>query len=410
MFSLHSLAAVNIVIGVDFLSKAIIIVCALLLLIAFFVGFTKGFRKIGWKGAACVIALDLTIGVRAILKQHGLVVNTSVMQQFGEDKRAWTAILVLLAAVALVSVIYGILTKTMRPYSKWVTSNPIYLDKGWEYEDDTAEVRGEIQQRLIWKNATAPNMFGRIVGGLVSMLNMTAWIFAVLSVGLIAIGKVPSLAEVGALKSFLAQPEMKVMYAFVSENGPDFLCIFLIFSITLLGTKHGFTYSIFDFVKTFGGFLCVVLACFIPFSNWVAEGGFLSMLAPVISTFSGWIAAIPVVGTLPGVADIVGKVILAIILMVAGLLIIWLVKILLAKLVLAIESKKGVRTTDGVFGSILYFILSIFICIIICSIFYACEYYGWYDVSVFFEGESFVGHLYSLCKTFVGPLFSMFSF
>ncbi|MBO4940159.1 MAG: hypothetical protein J6D30_03970 [Clostridia bacterium] len=69
MIPLHSIAATNI----EIVSNAMLIVSIVLLVLAFMVGFGKGFRKVGWRGVACLWALDIFIVVRWILKKINLV-------------------------------------------------------------------------------------------------------------------------------------------------------------------------------------------------------------------------------------------------------------------------------------------------------------------------------------------------
>ena len=200
MIPLHSILAMN----MELIANGVLVSSIVLLVLSFMVGFGKGFRRIGWKGVACLWALDIFIFVRWLLKKINLVIDTQALQQYGEDPRSWTAVIVLFFSVAVMLVLYALLTKIFRPSSKWVTSNPTYLQDGLEFEDDSSEITGEVQSRLVWRNAGAPTIWGRLAGGLLCALNMTAVLLAVLSVAFLVAGKVPALAEMEMVKEFFA--------------------------------------------------------------------------------------------------------------------------------------------------------------------------------------------------------------
>lgn len=400
MIPLHSIAATNI----EIVSNAMLIVSIVLLVLAFMVGFGKGFRKVGWRGVACLWALDIFIVVRWILKKINLVFDTSALQQYGEDKRAWTAVIVLLISVVVVLVLYAVCTKIFRPRSKWVTSNPTYLQDGLEFEDDSGEVMGEVQSRLVWKNGGTPTIWGRVIGGLLCALNMLSVLFGIFAVFFLVIGKVPALAEMDVVKAFFAVQGVPTIYEHFCTFGPDYLCICVMFLVAHKGYTHGFFYSLFDLFKMLGGIVFTVLAFYIPFSPLMAEGGMLAFLTPYVTMLGGWVEAVPFVGTLPGAVDIVGKVLLGVVLCVVFLLALWLIKVLLRKATLFVEKYKAMRMIDGILGTVLYFVLGIIVCAGIWAVFYICSHYGWFDFSGFFQFDTFAGRLYRLCETIIKPL------
>lgn len=396
MIPLHSIAAAN----VEAIANGLWIGCLVFLGLAFVIGFGKGFRKIGWKGIACLSALGIFVLARYVLTQYNYVIDTSNIP-YGDDYQAWTNVIVLCEAIAIVLVLYGFCELLFRPHSKWVTTNPTYLQDGLEYEDDSGEVLGQVQSRLVWRNAGTPTIWGRLAGGLLGALNMAAVLFACLSVAFLVIGKVPAIAETESVAAFLKVESIQLFYLYVRAFGMDYLCIGIIFLIANKGYHHGLLYSIFDILTALGGVIVLIVSFYIPFSPFVAEDGALAALLPYVETLGGWVSAIPLIGTLEGAVNIVGRIVMGIILCVVLGIAMWLIKLLLRKLVVGIEVCGFIKTIDGALGMVLYFAIGVLVCVALVAVCYICTHYAWFDFTGFFETDTFADCLYRLCQAIV---------
>lgn len=402
MIPLHSIAASE----VELVANGLWVVCSVLLVLAFMVGFGKGFRKIGWKGVACLSALGIFVLARYVLNQYNYAIDTREMP-YGEDYQAWTAVIVMFETVAIALVLYGLCTSLFRPRSKWVTSNPTYLKDGLEYEDDSGEVLGETRSRLIWKNAGTPTIWGRLAGGVLAAVNMAAVLFALISVAFLVL-KVPYIAEMESVAAFMGVESIQFFSPYVYTYGADYLCVSILFLVANKGYRRGFLYSIFSVLKVLGGLLVLAVSFYLPFSPFVAEDGMLAVLLPYVEMLGGWVTAIPFVGTMEGAVDIVGRVLMGVVLCVALGLAVWLLKVLLRKAVLGMEACGWLKTVDGALGTVLYFALGAVVCIALVAVCYVCTHYAWFDFTGFFEADTFADCLYRLCKTILPTYLPVF--
>ena len=402
MVPVYSLLAVN----MQQVEKAVLLLCATILLIAFFVGFKRGFRQVGWKGVLCLTSFELFLLLDGALKEKGLILKG--MSNFGISGEAMTSLIVACVCCLLFMSVYALCWVTFRPKYKWVTTNPTYSENEFEYEDDSLEYEtGERQRRIIWKNAGTPTVFGRYIGAIVCALNIFSIMLFVACSLLLLLGNT-SLMQNETVFAFLHQGFISQLYEYASVNGMDYIFICILLTIAHKGYENGLVASLFNFFTSMGTLLVAGVAFYLPFLPTVREN---ATLAGVFGIVDGLVAKIPLIGSMlesnPSVGQSISNVLVGLVLFAIFSVLLSFLKNVLRKSGKAIRQNKSMRRMDGLLSAILYFILGIVVCILIWGVVYALvTLLG--DKNIlnmsFMDDTKFVNAFYGLAEKFLAPL------
>ena len=402
MIPVYSLLAINI----EQVEKAVLVVCAAILLVAFFVGFKRGFRLVGWKGILCLTAIELFVLLDGVLKEKGLIFKGA--EQLGISGEAVTSLIVAGVAILVLMSVYALCWVSFRPKYKWVTKNPIYNENEFEYEDDAAEYEtGEKQRRIVWKNAGTPTIYGRYIGALVCMLNIFSIILFVLCLAFIILGNT-SLAQNEIVFAFLNQGFISKLYDYAFANGIDYIFICILVWISYKGYEKGLLASLFTFLSYLGTVLVAVIAFYVPFMPGIREN---ALLAGIFGMIDGLIGKLPVIGEmLAGNAELlqtISNVFVGVILFAVLYLVMSFVKNLIKTSGKAVRKSPSMRRVDGVLATLVYFILGVLICIavwcVLCAGLQMLGDKGFIDLS-FMENAKFVNAFYDLAEKLIAPI------
>ena len=343
--------------------QGIMIGVAVVLLCAFLYGFKMGAKQVGWKGLSGFVALLLYVLAATFLSK------TVAMPTIGGiDGAVAVNLLFALASIVIVLIVYGILTKLFRPAYVWVTKNPVFRSGPYEYEDDSAEYdTGEVQRRLVWKNAGIPTIYGRFMGAIVCMLNVAAVLALILSVAVTAL-KASSFGQTEAVVAILEDATLKPVADYIAAYGMDFVLISIIFAVACAGYKYGFFKSMFLFFDSLGKFVAIGVAVAVPFllGQSPAIASVINMVKEPILQMTATNEMLKNIIT-EQVATIVGQTAFAIVLFVVLLIVVKVLKEIfrsLAKTVKRNEQTLG----NGILGCVLYILLGIAVCVGICAL------------------------------------------
>ena len=264
MISLHSILATGLV---DKLPMFILVGAAILITIAFSMGFVKGFRKVSWGGMiwATTAALLTIVGLAAEAtgsRTRQLIVTMAVV----------------LIYVAATMIAYGILAYFIRPKMKWIKDNvngdTSLAEYGLEFEPEYVDYDGEDDPRPYGKRLhktgyNPPNLFGRLLGGVACALNMGLLLWSVLSIVLLGI-HVTSLSNM-VIGGILNDNTMAKLLDLAKKYVLDWLSIGLSIAGARAGYKKGLMNSLRGFIVSIGSLALVVLCFYLPFSKYATQ-------------------------------------------------------------------------------------------------------------------------------------------
>ena len=160
MFSLHSIMASDLA---SKLPTIIGIAAGALLVVAFIVGFAKGFRKVGWDGLIWATAAGLFTYVGLLIEPTG-----------GPARKFGIILAFAVGYIVAALIVYGLLAHFLRPRMRWVKDNvngdTSLAEYGLEFEPEYLDYDGEDDPRPYGKRLhktgyNPPKFMGRLLGG-----------------------------------------------------------------------------------------------------------------------------------------------------------------------------------------------------------------------------------------------------
>ena len=376
-------------------SKLFILGCAIILLAAFFLGFIKGFRLIGWQGIVSLGAFELFCYLDNTLKERNLGITIPDNKYITGD--GLTSVLLVLGCVLLMLILFGLSSKLFRPYYKWIIRTPIQTNPYVEYDNKP-------NRELVWKNIGPPTIFGRFVGACVCTANIFSILLFFVCAMMIVVGNTP-LANRSLVAIFLMDPKMEIIFEYACTSGLDYILICLLVMIACTGFKKGLIVSIYNFISTFGGTLAGLLAFFLPFSPFKTH----KLIAGLTKLSEKILSKIPKVNDMlngfENVKTTVGQIIAGIILLIIFFAILYVIRLGVGKLANTIRRNKAFTTLDGLIATGLYLFIGVAVCIIICVALSILQRFNIMDCNFLAEG-TFVKILYDLVEQFVKPILS----
>ncbi len=397
--------------SIDIMEKLPLIVAAVaaaVLLITFFVGFFKGFRRVSWSGLVWLFAGTAYFLVESFLVETNPVFALLEGMELGAEITAFGASFVLALACILVSLLlYGVFSLLFRPRVKRVRrSGDLFNsdENGIEYDDEEVDYDDYENYRsttiLVRKGYGKPTVFGRIFGGLICAINAATVLFIVLAVALFFMGGT-SLRDT-TFAALYEQEIIVLLTDYVFAYGLDFLMIGVIVKLACKGYQNGFVSSVRSLFGTVGGLAALVLGFWLPFSAFalpLEEGG-VEMLNAYVVRCEG---AATAMGLPIDFAPIVGKILAGLILFVFLMLVVWLIGFLLRSLAEGIEGVGFFRVIDGALACVTYLLIGVAVCILIWAVWYALGSYGIFNVDKLFTGECLSKKLYDACGVYIQP-------
>lgn len=389
-------------------------IVATALLIAFFIGFYKGYRRVSWGGLVWVVAsagfflLEYFLGAINPLKPIMATIFTD------EATVAFLASFALALACILVALLLqGVCSLLFRPRVKCVNreGDRFTMDEnGIEYDDEDKDYDDYEDYRsrkmLVRKGFGRPSLFGRFLGGLICVINVAAVCVTVLAIALFVVCVTP-------LKDGLLAPVFEIEFMqFVQQYAFTYAFDFLMIGFILRTARHGFEKGFMESVRVLvvgvGRIVGIGFAFYLPFSSLILpvdQGG----IEIVHSYVFRCIDATLMMGLPETIAPIVGQILAGVLLFVLVLLVFALLNFILKTLAEGIEGVGFFRVIDGTLACVVYTVVGVAICAIVCSVLYAIGAYGIFDVNVLFVGDSLAGKMFNLGKVYIQPALDNFN-
>ncbi len=339
---------------------------AVILLIAFSMGFVKGFRRVRWGGLIwfSVSILFIVFGYIPALRE--------MVSGWGTIGVVGVALVCVLAMLAL----YGVLAHFLRPRMRWVKdvrSDTSLAEYGLEFEPEYLDYDGENDYapygKILHKTGYGtPSFFGRLMGGLTCMINSTMVFLSLVSFALVIVGTT-KLSE-GYLGSVLTAPFIKMFFQDSMHYAMDVLALGLIIIMARKGYDKGFLSSLRSLIVVGGGVVAVVFCMYIPFTIYAfATDGFFYFVAQLVSRAEQAFYYYGVMGL------IIARILAGIILSIFAIIAFVLINIFLKKCCHMVEKTGPTRVIDGCLAAVLYAVIGVLLCFAIWVLFGMLDYF-----------------------------------
>lgn len=392
MISLHSILATALV---DKLPTFILVGAAILITIAFSMGFVKGFRRVSWGGLIWATAAVLLTVVGLAAEPTGTPTHQLIV-----------IMAVVLIYVAVTMIAYGILAYFVRPKVKWIKDNvngdTSLAEYGLEFEPEYADYDGEDDEkpygkRLHKTGCNPPNLFGRLLGGVACALNMGLLVWACLSFGLLCI-QATGLSEM-VIGGILLDEKIAKLLEFAKKYVLDWLSIGLIIAVARVGYKKGLINSLRGFIVSTGSLALVVVCFYLPFSKFATQDeGLLHFLVLFMARCAKVVSKAPF-------ADIVAKLFAGACLAVIAGLVMFGVNLLLKKCCKLVSANASSRKVDQLLSCALYMVIGAFTVICAWMVLALVNHFELFRIhEILFEDAKISNVLFNFAKGLVKDL------
>ena len=378
MISLHSmLAAANgsESTGGNLLVAVAIIAAVALVVIAFFVGFKKGIRRIGWKGFTWVLSGGLFLVLKKVLAKDGDAIMTIV-----------TA--VICAVVGMV--LYNVCSWVFRPKMKWSRlKNFERRNKATDldYEADYSEYDSMVARDYVAINqGMKPGFLERVLGGVGCIFNLFVVIIAI---------ALAALTFVNMSQIDLGLGDMNKYFGM----GTDFVVIGFMIVLGCVGFERGFFCGLRWIFVTFGSLIALGGAAAVVF----LFGDKVAVLGDLAKTIGDFFVGTP----LESMGDLLSKVILSAVLFIPMLIVIALLNYILGALARGIRGTQPTRLVDGLIGTIIMIVIAVVLSVVIVEVCYVLQVKNIFftQVESYLEGFTSLGKaILGVCKDMIHPM------
>ena len=324
---------------------------ALIVIIAFCVGFSKGFTRLSWGALIWTGACALFFVLEKKFHASNPVLKMGLMNKFDPLVRDFASTL----SIALVSVlaavaVFGLLALLARPKRKRrKTVVRYYEDDEDEDIDDEDYDEDEMPRRM--KNGAIvekkPCTFNRILGGIVCIFNAALAIAAAACILLVIFEVTP--LKTGALKNVFDSAAVAKTWKYIHTYTLDFVMIGIVAAMGYGGYKTGVLRGFRSVFLTVGYIAAIGVAFWLPFSKFAVEKEWLSF----VGKLSGYFERLILKGLPEAVAPVLGKVACGLVLCVGFCIAVAIVGLLLKLIQKAVAQVAVLRFIDGVLSTLL---------------------------------------------------------
>lgn len=383
--------------------------CVAIILIAFFRGFAKGFRKIGWWGLVWIGA-----GVAFFVLAEKFGVNNPVKNLLSGQTEAIASLganlALALGCVLLALVLYGLATLLFRPKTKLVAKHGdrYFKDEnGIEYDDETEDYDDYLEyqsEEILVKKGYYPSFLGRLFGGLVGAINVISVLVAIFAVALLIIDCTPLKDFVSALYALELNSVnvMEFAMVYVSDYALDFIFIGVVIAVACKGRDKGFLESLRFLVVKLGGWVIGIGAFVLPFSQFAQAEGGVYLFSEVVAKCVEFSESLSLSGA---IADIVGKLFAGLLTFAVSMIAIALLNFLLKTLSSIVDGIGLFRTLDKSLSCVAYVVIGAVVCALVWAGLYLLNFYGLLNTSAFFSANATISTgLFEAFDEYLKPL------
>ncbi len=376
------------------LPQLVVIVCAVILMLAFFVGFAKGFKQVSWCWLPCLAGFVGFMFAMKLLKEKNLAFKGLSIP--GMSEMAMTTLVVAFGCLLVAMVLYGFFSAVFRPRSVWVKKDKKQFRK--EQKSGTGDGN---PKKLVWKNLAPPTFYGRFWGAVLCVVNTAVALAIVLSCGLLLINAVDSLKV-----KFADVMNVKIMHLalqYANKYALDFLTLCIPFFIACYGYKCGLAGSLRTIVMKAGGALVIVLAFGLPFMSEAIPAK-INVVGKLINRCAALLGKVP-----DFVKPLAAKLLAGVVLLLILGILLALTNYFIDRYYKMLKNAKLIRVIDSSVSCLIYFGIGVMASIGLWAALYAVEAFGFVNISSMVGEDTMLAkELLGFVKTFMDPKLARF--
>ena len=373
-----------------YLPMATVCFCAVVLFVALCIGVKKGARRVSWSGFVW-----LTAGGGFLLAEKFLLdklpLENLFSKWFADDSVVAFACSFALAlgCILLALLLYGICTLLYRPKTKWQAKTDDIFTKdeyGIEYDDDYIDYDDyedyNSRKVLVRKGYGKPSATGRLLGGVICVVNTAMVLLTVLAVAVFILSA--TRLKTGVLAKMYTVPALIKFEDLASKYALDFALIGIIVCMACVGRRKGMLTTVRGLLLGVGLPAAVAIGFYLPFSRFSNQDG-VSVLYGLVSRSTG---AFERLGASEKVASISAKILSGLVIVAVLAFTIWLTGLILKWLANLVDGVGFFRAIDGALSCLVFMVIGVLVCVVLWGIIYILGYYGVFTGSDLFAGET----------------------
>ena len=368
---------------------------AALLFFAFCIGAKKGLRRVNLFG----------------LSWTAIAVAFFLIKKFALKGTATTLKALIFDGVLAVGCVLGglILYKFVawlrRPKVRYVKKkgDKYFKDEnGVEYDsekEDFDDYEKYASTKMAVKKGTgAPNFFGRLLGGIVCMLNVSIVLFLAIAASMYVITGLKldqkTFAEVFQKGWVVNLKKWSYRYAI------DFAIIGIILKNANNGYSKGFIESLRSLFVKVGVLGAGVVAFYLPFSKFASASG----VKFLYNTTNRFMELIEGLGIPKFAAPFTGRLVCGAVIYGLMLVALWLVNKILIKLADAVHGAAIFRVTDGVLSCVVYAVIGVVVCVTVLGVLYLSTCLSIFNFTPFMADSCLAEGFFNVCEQTIPKL------
>ncbi len=392
MTSLQSLLAINMETIKDFG----IIAAALMLVIAFCIGFSKGFREISKGALLWIVASVAFLYLYKFVGQKNPLDGILTGKLLKVSQFIWAFLMVVICIIATL-VLAKACAALFRPLDK--DSHLSMTIDGLEYEIEEMQIaRPKLREKTKYvPRLKKPGFFGRLFGGVLCVANVGVLM------GIIGVAGLTLLHQSGVGKYVdpLFQSSFGKFLDLLSYDIFDVVTVGIILGITRKGFDIGFVGTTRILVARLGFLLAIVGGILLPFTTFFESVGFLQKSVVILSS------KLDKLGVLKQIA---ARALIGVGFAVVFSLLVLGLSSLLRDLTYNIEETRLVRFLDGLAAGLVYMLLGLLVCLLFWGGMYIVNSLGLADIEgLLSKKESFSSESFEIAKKLFGRIAKVIS-
>lgn len=374
-------------------------------LIALIVGAAKSYTGIKPNGLAWVLACGLYLILVKTLIESKVLASLPIFANATESVTNFIVAVIVLTVVAFLFVgIFALVAASLKKsYAKAVKKAEDIKFREAEGEEIVID-ENKAYKPLPIDGKKKPRIINRVFGALTAVVNATAFTAAIIAIAMLVLYVTP-LSQTGIIAEIYTVGTLAKVWAFVHQYTLDFLIISFTLYMIRKGWEIGFLEGIRKLIA-FAGYLAVTVGPFVlMFLPLTAEGAPLEFLGKFGAVFGGMFVQISG-GAMPtAIALIIGKIIVAVLLLVVGVLLMVALNWLMKKLVDLIDDVKILSAVEKSLATVIFVVFAVSVVAVIVAVLCTLAYYHVFDFGVFYtENSPLTSGFFGAMNEWLSPL------
>lgn len=381
MTNFQSLLALNIKGYIPYFPLGVAILCGVVLLIAFIVGFSKGAKKVKYGGVAWLVA-----GVGYVFADKFLhaknPVNNILKGRFStvivDFASSFSIALACILATLLLGAICRLFLREKKKKNKKRKENldniGVSYDENFQYQ--VFDKKAKKKKRKEGK----PSFFSRLIGGFACAINSATILLTIIVFTLFVIYSTK--LKNGVLAPVLTVSYVRFLLKYALLYAVDLAIIGVIIGFASLGKKVGFFNILRPIIVKVGGLVAVVACFYIPFSR------FLGKVTLMNSLVTRAVNALAKIGASAKIATIGGKIIAGLLLAIVVIIAILLLNFVMKKIGKGIKKVGIFHVLDSALSCVVFLVIGVVVVAVALAITYALAQYNLFHAGGLLTGDT----------------------